>query len=75
MCVGFIGRLSIGLESIEGNLLVAKILFFGNLVAWLMIILGTNTIYNYFTEKTGKKIITTLEIIFVCCALAYCSML
>lgn len=75
MGVGFVGRLSIGLESIEGNQLLAKILFFGTIAAWLVIIFGMNTIYNHFTEKTGKKIITALEIIFICCALAYCGML
>lgn len=74
MGVGFIGRLLINLENVEGNVTVARVFIFGGLIAWLIIMISMNTITNYFTEKIGKLILTAFEIIMVVGFLGYCMM-
>ena len=74
MGVGFLGRLLANLENVEGNITTARVFIFGGLIAWLIIVLGMNTISNYFTEKRGKLILTAFEIIMVIGFLGYCMM-
>lgn len=74
MGVGFIGRLLMNLENVEGNITVARVFIFGGLIAWLIIMFGMNTITNYFKDKTGKRILTAFEIIMVVGFLGYCMM-
>lgn len=74
MGVGFIGRLLGNMENVEGSITTARVFIFGGLIAWLIIVLGMNTISNYFTEKRGKLILTAFEIIMVIGFLGYCMM-
>jgi len=75
MGIGWIARLIMSLETIDGNPITARVLLFGGLFAWIIVMLGMNPISNHLPDKAGKIIMAVIEIIGVCCFLGYCCMI